>query len=161
MVWTHPLAYSWSVRYQECVNVCRPSLMTSRLEHSVLWLRSQVKVTDFSLQDLHNILCSPCTGDVLMERPQLVHLSLSLLTLSVPQPWLTLVGPSAPPGLWPLKEWLQDLVLRFSFLDRVLAGGLAKTATYWLGAFFNPAAFLNIIQQVLVSSGSIVCTNPS
>ena len=85
---------------------------------------------------------------MLLESPQLVHLSISLLTLTVPQPWLALVGPSAPPGVWPLREWLQDLVLRFSFFDRVLAGGLAKTATYWLGAFFSPAAFLSMIQQV-------------
>lgn len=83
-----------------------------------------------------------------MESPQLVALSLSLLTVTVPQSWMALVGTSAPPSTWPLREWLQDLVLRYSFLDRVLAGGLAKTATYWLGAFFNPAAFLNILQEV-------------
>lgn len=98
------------------------------------------------MQVLHTALCS--TGDVLLESPQLVHLSLSLLTFTVPQPWVARVGPSAPPSSWPLREWLQDLVLRFSFFDRVLAGGLTKTATYWLGAFFNPAAFLNIIEQV-------------
>ena len=83
-----------------------------------------------------------------MESPHLVDIALSLLTSRVPRPWLQLVGTTGPPGTWPLKEWLHDLVLRFSFLDRVLIGGLAKTATYWLGAFFNPAAFLNIIHQV-------------
>ena len=61
---------------------------------------------------------------------------------------MDLVGPTAPPATWPLKEWVQDLVLRFVFLDRVLIGGLARTPTYWLGAFFNPHAFLSIIQQV-------------
>lgn len=100
------------------------------------------------LQELQNALCPSYTGDVFLESPQLVDLSLSLLTFTVPMPWLTLVGPSAPPKSWSLREWLQDLVLRFSFFDRVLIGGLTKTATYWLGAFFNPAAFLNIIQQV-------------
>lgn len=102
----------------------------------------------FLYQELQSALSSSCTGDVIMEFPQLVQLSLALLTSAVPQSWLTLVGSSAPPASWPLREWLQDLILRCSFLDRVLSGGLAKTATFWLGAFFNPAAFLNIIQQV-------------
>lgn len=101
-----------------------------------------------NVQELQDALSSSCTGDIIMESPQLVHLSLSLLTSAVPKSWLTKVGFSAPPDTWPLRDWLQDLILRCSFLDRVLAGGLAKTATYWLGAFFNPAALLNIIQQV-------------
>jgi len=83
-----------------------------------------------------------------MECPHLVDLSLSLLTSAIPKSWLTKVGPSAPPAFWPLREWLQDIVLRCSFFDRVLVGGMAKTATYWLGAFFNPEALLNIIHQV-------------
>lgn len=89
-----------------------------------------------------------------MDSPHLVTLAVPLLTFTVPKPWLDLVGPTAPPpDSWLLKEWLQDLVLRFTFLDRVLVGGLPKTATYWLGAFFNPAAFLNIIQQVCPKNG--------
>lgn len=78
----------------------------------------------------------------------MVDVALCLLSLAVPQSWKDAVGPSAPPTSWPLKDWLQDLLLRYTFLDRVLYGGLAKTATYWLGGFFNPAGFLNIMQQV-------------
>lgn len=83
-----------------------------------------------------------------MENSHLVSVALSLLSSTVPQPWQDAVGPSAPPSTWPLKDWLQDLFLRYTFLDRVMYGGLAKMATYWLGGFFNPAGFLNIIQQV-------------
>ena len=113
-----------------------------------IWDSNKWLCTNFLLQDLQTALSPSCSGDVILESPQLSQLALSLLTSAVPQSWLDLVGPSAPPSTWPLREWLQDLILRCSFLDRVLTGGLAKTATYWLGAFFNPAAFLSIIQQV-------------
>ena len=91
--------------------------------------------------------------NVLAESPHLADLALSLLMLRVPSHWMELVGPTAPPVSWPLKEWVQDLVLRFVFLDRVLIGGLARTPTYWLGAFFNPHAFLSVIQQVSNKDG--------
>lgn len=98
-------------------------------------------------QELQDILITT-KGDVHLESKHLIDIAFSLLTLNVPKYWLELIGPSAPPSNWPLKEWIQDLVLRFAFLDRVLIGGLAKTPTYWLGAFFNPQAFLSVIQQV-------------
>lgn len=88
------------------------------------------------------------SGDSIMESPHLVNVALGLLTSTVPQSWRDVVGPTAPPGMWPLKDWLQDLLLRYTFLDKVMYGGLTKTATFWLGGFFNPAGFLNIIQQV-------------
>lgn len=94
------------------------------------------------------MLITNSKGDVLKESTHLVDIAFSLLILNVPKCWHELVGPSAPPSHWPLKEWIQDLVLRFAFLDHVLIGGLAKTPTYWLGAFFNPQGFLSVIQQV-------------
>ena len=100
------------------------------------------------LQDLQRVLADSSHGDMLLELPHLVELALALLALKVPQHWQLLVGPSAPPGSWPLKEWVQDITLRFVFLDRVLVGGLSKIPTYWLGAFFNPQGFLSILQQV-------------
>lgn len=99
-------------------------------------------------QDLQNVISPNCFGDVLSEHPHLVDLALSILTLSVPKYWLEQVGPSAPPGDWTLKDWVRDLIQRFTHIDRVLTGGLAKTPTYWLGGFFNPQAFLNVVEQV-------------
>ena len=104
--------------------------------------------SSFEPQDLQNVLSPSCLGDALSEHPHLVDLALSILTLSVPKYWLEQVGVSAPPGDWPLKDWIRDLVQRFAFIDRVLTGGLAKTPTYWLGGFFSPQAFLNVVQQV-------------
>ena len=75
---------------------------------------------------------------------------LSLLSLCPPCYWQQLVGPSSPSLSWPLREWVQDLVLRFTFLDWLLAGCMAQTPTYWLGAFFNPQAFLSVVQQVCI-----------
>ncbi len=114
-----------------------------------------------TLQELSTAILpsSSLKGDTSLESPHLVELSLALLTLTVPRCWLEVVGPSAPPGSWPLKEWAQDLVLRYTFLDRVLVGGLAKTPTYWLGAFFNPQAFLSIVQQVIIGDTLSCCSN--
>ena len=100
------------------------------------------------IQDLQNVLSPTCLGDAISERPYLVDLALSILTLAVPKYWLEQVGTSAPPGDWPLKDWVRDLVKRYSFMDRVLTGGLARSPTFWLGGFFNPQAFLNVVQQV-------------
>ena len=100
------------------------------------------------VQDLQSVLLPTCLGDAICEHPYLVDLALSILTLAVPKYWLELVGSSAPPGDWPLKDWVRDLVQRYTFIDRVLTGGLIKTPTYWLGGFFNPQAFLNVVQQV-------------
>ena len=97
------------------------------------------------------VISPTAPGDILQRSPHLVDVALGLLNSTVPQSWQEAVGPSAPPPSWPLKDWLQDLLLRYTFLDRVMYGGLAKTATYWLGAFFNPAGFLNIMQQVCFS----------
>ena len=99
-------------------------------------------------QELQTVLSDSSKGDTLLGSPHLVDLTLSLLSLRVPHDWWELVGPSSPPLNWPLREWVQDLVLRFTFLDRLLTGGMAKTPTYWLGAFFNPQAFLSVVQQV-------------
>ena len=85
-----------------------------------------------------------------------MNLAFSLLMLKVPSHWVDLVGASAPPVTWPLKDWVQDIVLRFVFLDCVLIGGLSKTPTYWLGGFFDPLAFLSIVQQVSPVSSSVV-----
>ena len=101
-------------------------------------------------QELQVVLLDDSKGDTLLESPHLVDLSLSLLSLCPPRYWQQLVGPSSPPLSWPLREWVQDLVLRFTFLDRLLAGGMAKTPTYWLGAFFNPQAFLSVVLQVCI-----------
>ena len=98
-------------------------------------------------QALRSSLLSSSWGDTLLNSAHLVELALCLLQGRVPPCWLASVGPSAPPASWPLKEWVQDLVLRYAFLDRILAGGLAKTPTYWLGAFFDPQTFLSIMQQ--------------
>lgn len=120
---------------------------TSRMTESLRSIHS-------SLQELSSIIFTssspspPSKSDSLVDAPHMAELCLALLTLSAPQCWLDVVGPSAPPSTWPLKEWIQDLVLRYTFLDRVLAGGLAKTPTYWLGAFFNPQTFLSLVQQV-------------
>ena len=94
------------------------------------------------------MLDKTCSMETLTESQYMADLALSLLVLKPPFHWVELVGPSAPPSSWPLKEWVQDLVLRFTFLDRVLVGGLSKTPTYWLGAFFNPQSFLSVVQQV-------------
>ena len=99
-------------------------------------------------KELQTVLSDSSKGDTLLGSPHLVDLTLSLLSLRVPHDWWELVGPSSPPLNWPLREWVQDLVLRFTFLDRLLTGGMAKTPTYWLGAFFNPQAFLSVVQQV-------------
>ena len=104
-----------------------------------------------SSQELRTALTDTSRGDTLHEFPHLIDLALSLLTLRVPHHWLLVVGSSAPPATWPLKEWVQDLVLRFTFIDRVLATGITKTPTYWLGAFFNPQGFLSVVQQVYLS----------
>lgn len=87
-------------------------------------------------------------GDLTQTFPHLVDTAFNLLTLTIPSQWSNAVGPSSPPAHWPLKEWVQDLVTRFTFMDRFLVGGLNKTPTYWLGAFFNPQALLSIVQQV-------------
>ena len=108
------------------------------------------------IQDLQEALSGRVGGTTLAESSQLVNLAFSLLTLKVPSHWVDLVGASAPPATWPLKDWVQDIVLRFVFLDRVLIGGLSKTPTYWLGGFFNPLAFLSIVQQVSQVSSSVV-----
>ena len=97
---------------------------------------------------MQEVLNGSSGGNTLAESTQLVDLAFSLLTLRVPSHWIDLVGPSSPPATWPLKDWVQDIVLRFVFLDRVLIGGLSKTPTYWLGGFFNPNAFLRVVQQV-------------
>ena len=99
-------------------------------------------------QELQTALSESSKGDIILGSPHLVDLTLSLLSLRVPHYWWELVGPSSPPLNWPLRDWVQDLVLRFTFLDRLLTGGMAKTPTYWLGAFFNPQAFLSVVQQV-------------
>ena len=110
----------------------------------------------FYMKDLQEALSSRIGVNVLAQSSQLVELAFSLLVLKVPSHWVDLVGVSAPPATWPLKAWVQDIVLRFVFLDRVLIGGLSKTPTYWLGGFFNPLAFLSIIQQVSQVSASTV-----
>ena len=99
-------------------------------------------------QELQEALNGSSGSSGLDESSHLVELAFSLLLLKVPNHWVDLVGQSAPPVTWPLKEWVQDIVLRFVFLDRVLIGGLSKTPTYWLGGFFNPTAFLSVVQQV-------------
>ena len=101
----------------------------------------------YVIQDLQETLSG---GNNLTESTQLADLAFSLLLLKVPNHWIHLVGPTAPPATWPLKEWVQDIVLRFVFLDRVLIGGLSKVPTYWLGAFFNPHTFLSVVLQVSV-----------
>ena len=101
-----------------------------------------------SLLSLLHALDKHSTGDSLAHSPHLTQLALSLLTLSVPRHWLETVGLSAPPPHWPLREWVQDLGLRFVFLDQVLSNGLAKVPTFWLGAFFHPEVFLSVIKQV-------------
>ncbi len=106
------------------------------------------KINVTSVQDLQRVLSPSSRGDLTTSSPCLTDTALSLLTLSVPSAWLTAVGPSSPPAHWPLKEWVQDLGTRYAFMDRFLTAGLAKTPTYWLGAFFNPQALLSIIQQV-------------
>lgn len=108
--------------------------------------------TCIHVQDLQEALRG---GSMLAESSHLVELAFSLLMLKVPSHWVGLVGASAPPATWPLKDWVQDIVLRFVFLDRVLIGGLSKTPTYWLGGFFNPLAFLSVVKQVSVVSSSI------
>lgn len=108
-----------------------------------------------SLLSLLHALNKHSTGDSLTHSPHLTQLALSLLTLSVPRHWLETIGPSAPPPHWPLREWVQDLGLRFVFLDQVLSNGL-KVPTYWLGAFFHPEAFLSAIKQV--HTCTCVCT---
>ena len=108
------------------------------------------------MKDLQETLSSRIGVSVLAQSSQLVELAFSLLVLKVPSHWVDLVGVSAPPATWPLKDWVQDIVLRFVFLDRVLIGGLSKTPTYWLGGFFNPLAFLSIVQQVSQVSASIL-----
>ena len=105
---------------------------------------------NYTYQELQVVLSDDSKGDTLLESPHLVDLSLSLLSLCPPRYWQQLVGPSSPPLTWPLREWVQDLVLRFTFLDRLLVGGMAKTPTHWLGAFFNPQAFLSVVQQVYI-----------
>ena len=100
------------------------------------------------MQELQDTVSGASVEHVLAECTQLVDLAYSLLLLKVPSHWIELVGPTAPPAFWPLKVWVQDLVHRFVFLDRALAGGLPRTPTYWLGAFFDPRAFLSVIQQV-------------
>ena len=101
-----------------------------------------------STQELHETIRGASVEHILAESTQLVDLAYSLLLLKIPSHWMELVGPTAPPATWPLKEWVQDLVHRFVFLDRVLIGGLSRTPTYWLGGFFDPHAFLSVIQQV-------------
>ena len=106
-------------------------------------------ITIIIMQDLQETISGTSGGDVLStESTHLVNLAFSLLLQKVPSYWISLVGYTAPPASWPFKEWMQDLVLRFVFLDRVLITGLPRTPTYWLGAFFNPRAFLSVIQQV-------------
>jgi hypothetical protein len=107
------------------------------------------------VQELQEALSGNSGGSVLTESSQLVDLAFSLLMLKVPSHWVDLVGSSAPPATWPLKDWVQDIVLRFVFLDRVLIGGLSKTPTYWLGGFFNPLAFLSVVKQVSPVSSSV------
>jgi len=101
-------------------------------------------------QDLQSMLSSSAKGDVVS--PHLVYTALSLLALSVPQYWKSVVGSTAPPVSWPLREWVQDLISRYAFMDRFLLGGIVKTPTYWLGAFFSPQTLLSIIQQVIKHS---------
>ena len=103
-----------------------------------------------SLLSLLRALDPDSRGDphTLTNTSHLSQLALSLLTLTVPKLWLDAIGPTAAPASWPLKEWTQDLALRWVFLDQVVTLGLAKVPTYWLGAFFNPGAFLSVIMQV-------------
>ncbi len=119
---------------------------TSRMTESLMCIHSSLQ--DLAANVLTSTSLSSSKGDPPLDSPHLVDLSLALLTLTVPRCWQEIVGVSSPPGGWPLKEWIQDLVLRYTFLDRVLVGGLSKTPTYWLGAFFNPEAFLSLVQQV-------------
>ena len=103
-----------------------------------------------SLLSLLRALDDHAHGDphTLTNTPHLAQLSHSLLSLRVPRLWQEAVGPTSAPPNWPLKEWIQDLSLRWVFIDQVLSQGLAKVPTYWLGAFFHPEAFLSLLAQV-------------
>lgn len=113
-------------------------------------MNSSLATIHSSLLSLLHTLDPHAHGDphTLTGTTHLPELSISLLTHTVPSLWQEAVGPSAPPSSWPLTEWLQDLALRWVFMDQVLGLGLAKVPTYWLGAFFNPHAFLAVITQV-------------
>jgi len=83
----------------------------------------------------------------------------------VPGHWVKVVGPSAPPENYPLHLWikvhsyciqdlkpimffLQTLIQRYYFIEKVMNLGREKLPTYWLGAFFNPLVLLAILKQV-------------
>ena len=121
------------------------------------FLKQETYQMNMSLHTIHSSLLSLLRaldphshGDphTLTSTPHLSHLSLSLLSLTVPSLWLEAVGPTSPPSSWPLQEWVQDLAQRWVFLDQLLSLGLGKVPTYWLGAFFHPDAFLSVLTQV-------------
>ncbi len=65
----------------------------------------------------------------------------------IPQCWLDLAGPTAPPATYPVGTWLVELQNRCQHLERILVLGRDKMPAYWLGAFYNPRALLALIKQ--------------
>ena len=102
-----------------------------------------------SLLSLLHVLDSHTHGDPNSHTntPHISNLTHSLLTHTVPALWMESVRSTAPPAHWSLGEWVQDLALRWEFIDQVLTLGL-KVPTYWLGAFFDCEEFLSVVTQV-------------
>ncbi|CAI8014945.1 Dynein heavy chain 6, axonemal [Geodia barretti] len=111
-------------------------------------MTSALSAINSSLSSLSLVLQTSSRGDPHSLSSHLSLLTLSLLSHRVPSFWVQSVGTSAAPQNWPLGEWVRDLALRRAFLDQVLTVGVAKVPAYWLGAFFNPRAFLSVVTQV-------------
>ncbi|XP_074662754.1 uncharacterized protein LOC141915202 [Tubulanus polymorphus] len=79
--------------------------------------------------------------------PKLVETADALYHNQIPQSWLKLAGPSAPPKSFSLINWLNDLTNRTQHFEKILALGREKMPAYWLGAFFNPRGLLALLKQ--------------
>ncbi|XP_064629693.1 uncharacterized protein LOC135488785 isoform X2 [Lineus longissimus] len=110
--------------------------LLTEIKHSLMTIKAAVDVSEKGPNSF---------GDQLT--PRMLETADDLYFNRIPQAWLKLAGPTAPPPTYGVDKWLNDLSQRTQHFERILSLGKEKMPAYWLGAFTYPRTLLALLKQ--------------